>query len=145
MKDIGMSGLDQQLVDAAIEMAVGRWPTGNAGAAAMYTSTGRILTSVFADSPHESARLCHETGAICEAHKLQETITASVCVHRDHEHAQFVILPPCGICVERLAYWGRGVEVAVPCASGKMRWQTMSLNEVQPHYWREAWPPDRIR
>ena len=133
--------LDQTLIDAAISLALERWPRGEAGAAALYTSTGRILTSVFAHSPHESARLCHETGAICEAHKLRERITASVCVHRDDEHTPFIILPPCGICVERLAYWGREVQVAVPKPTESAKWLAKRLDEVQPYYWRIAWPP----
>ncbi len=31
--------LDQRLVDAAIELAESRWPTGESGAAAMYTES----------------------------------------------------------------------------------------------------------
>src|ERR1051326_8010027 len=65
--------LDQTLVDAALALAAARWPGREAGAAALYTSSGRILTSVSPESPNQSASLCHETGAICEAHKLQES------------------------------------------------------------------------
>jgi cytidine deaminase len=133
--------VDQRLIDAAIELAIERWPDGEAGAAAMYTATGRLLTSVFANSPNEGARLCHETGAICEAHKLGEAVTASVCVHRDSALSPFIILPPCGLCVERLAYWGRDVEVAVPRAGENGAWLSKRLREVQPYYWRDAWPP----
>lgn len=134
-----MAIINQRLIDAAIATAIERWPIGEADAAALYTANGRILTSVFADSPLDSARLCHETGAICEAHKLNEPVIASACVHRDNELASFVVLPPCGLCMERLAYWGRGVEVAVPSAVGEPIWVSKRLDELQPFYWRDGW------
>jgi cytidine deaminase len=127
--------LDQALVDAAIELAETRWPAGESGAAAMYTEDGRILTSVFAESPNDAAGLCHETGAICEAHKLGVAVTASVCVARYTENDPFVILTACGICQERLAFWGGDVEIAVPDPSDPTRWRAKRLREVQPYYW----------
>lgn len=135
--------VDQALVTAAIALAERRYsgdPDGNgwAGAAAMYTSDGQILTSVFVDAPNDAATLCCETGAIAEAHKLNLAVTASVCVSREQPDAPFVILTPCGICQERLAYWGGDVQVAVPNAEDPTRWLSKPLREVQPHYWRSA-------
>jgi cytidine deaminase len=74
------------------------------------------------ENPHQRLRResqsirfrCHETGAICEAYKLHEAVTASVCVSREDGLSPFVILPPCGICCDRLAFWGGDVEVAIP-------------------------------
>ncbi len=134
--------LDQTLVDAALTLAAARWPGREAGAAALYTSSGRILTSVFAESPNQSASLCHETGAICEAHKLDEAVTASVCVSREDANSPFVILPPCGICCERLAFWGGDVQLAVPHPSDPTRWQMKRLNQLLPHYWMNTWLPE---
>ena len=54
--------LDQPLVDAAIQQALIRFPSGYAGAAAVRTQTGQILTSVCFDAPNTGASLCHETG-----------------------------------------------------------------------------------
>jgi len=133
--------LDQTLVNEALALAMKRWPGREAGAAAMYTASGRILTSVFAESPNQAACLCHETGAICEAHKIQEAVTASVCVSREDASSPFIILPPCGICCERLAYWGGEVEVAVPIADDPTRWQRRYLKEVIPHHWSMKWTP----
>lgn len=135
--------LDQALVDAAIALATSRYegdPDGDgwAGAAAMYLEDGRILTSVFIDAPNQAATLCCETGAIAEAHKLRLAVTASVCVSREHPAAPFVILSPCGICQERLAYWGGDVQVAVPDAGDPTRWHAMALRQVQPHYWAKS-------
>ena len=109
--------LDQKLIESAIEQAKLRFPTGNAGAAALYTSDGDILTSVCFESANESANLCHETGAICEAYRRNCTVTASVCVSREAPEEPFVILTPCGIRQERLATWGLDLEVAVPLES----------------------------
>ena len=130
--------IDQRLVDAAIAQAQARFPSGCAGAAALYTGDGRILTSVCFDTPNESANLCHETGALCEANRLGLRVTASVCVSRATAADPFIILSPCGICQERLATWGLDVEVAVPVSSDATQWQAKTLNEVQPFYWHNA-------
>ncbi len=133
--------LDQRLVDAAIELAESRWPTGESGAAAMYTEDGRILTSVAVDAHAEAALLCHETGAICEAHKLDVPITASVCVGRRSEDDPFAILAACGLCQERLAFWGGDAEVAVPDPDEPTEWRAKRLRELQPYYWYKAYDP----
>lgn len=126
-------------MDAALALAAARWPGRDGGAAALRTASGRILTSVFAESPNQSASLCHETGAICEAHKFDDPVTASVCVDREDGASPFVILPPCGICCERLAFWGPEVELAVPNPDDPTRWQMRHLREVIPHYWGNGW------
>lgn len=128
--------LDQQLVDAAIAHALSRFSYGYAGAAALYTADGRIITSVCFDSPNDVVNLCHETGAICEAYRLNLQVTASVCVSRSSPNDRFVILTPCGVCQERLATWGLGVEVAVPVAGDPSQWQAKRLRDIQPYYWR---------
>ncbi|HZN63956.1 MAG TPA: cytidine deaminase [Tepidisphaeraceae bacterium] len=132
--------IDQALVDAAKSLAATRWPLGEAGAAAMYTASGRLLTSVCVDGLSDAVLLCHETGAICEAHKFDDPVTASVCVARDDERSPFVVLPPCGVCCERLAFWGGDVEVAVPAPGGG--WEARLLRELLPHFWRGRWPGD---
>jgi cytidine deaminase len=106
--------LDQNLVDTAIAFVNQRFPTEPwAGAAAMYSADGKMLISTAPECVNESVGLCHEIGAICEAHKLNQKVTASVCVSRD-EQGRFHILTPCGVCQERLYVWGGEVEVAVP-------------------------------
>ncbi|MEM6430143.1 MAG: cytidine deaminase, partial [Deinococcota bacterium] len=49
--------VDQKLYDAAINLALRRYPKGWAGAAAMYTADGQILTSVYVDANATSAEL----------------------------------------------------------------------------------------
>jgi cytidine deaminase len=130
--------LDQSLVDAAIQQALARFPSGYAGAAAIRTASGQILTSVCFDAPHSGASLCHETGAYCEANRIGASVVASVCVSRSEPGKLFLILAPCGICQERLALWGPNVEVAVAVAGKPGEWQAKLLSELQPHYWRDA-------
>jgi len=134
--------LDQKLVDAAIAQALSRFPSGYAGAAALYCDDGQILTSVGFDSPNVVVNLCHETGAICEANRLNLQVTASVCVSRLEPSQPFVILTPCGVCQERLAKWGLDLEVAVPLVGDPRCWEAKQLREVQPHYWRNIIEPN---
>ena len=128
--------LDQKLVDAAIEFIKDRFPEVGDwdGAAAMYTESGKILTSTYAESPNAGTGLCNETGSICEAHKLGEKVTASVCVGRNPEGG-FSIISPCGVCQERLWFWGEEVEVAVPNLEDTSKWESKTLAEVSPYYW----------
>ena len=128
--------LDSKLVEAAKTFVQSRFPKEEwAGAAAMYTEDGQILISTAPETVNSSVELCHETGAICEAHKLNKRITASVCVSRD-EKGLFQILTPCGVCQERLLFWGHNVEAAVPTDSDSTIWQMKTLKELQPYYWR---------
>jgi cytidine deaminase len=129
--------LDSKLVDAAILFVQSRFPKGAwAGAAAMYTQDGQLLISTAPEAVNPSVELCHETGAICEAHKLNKKITATVCVSRD-ENGNFQILTPCGVCQERLLVWGYEVEAAVPTDCDSTKWEMKTLKELQPYYWRK--------
>ncbi|MGH3146068.1 MAG: cytidine deaminase [Rubrobacter sp.] len=127
--------LDQGLVDAARELLERRFPGDEGIAAAMYTEDGSILTGVFFEPEWGGGGLCAETGAICEAEKLNERVTASVCVSRLSGEDPMVILTPCGICQERLFHWGAAVEVAVPDPANPTGWMSRTLKEVQPYYW----------
>ena len=64
--------LDQTLVDAAINFIKTRFPPDKdwVGASAMYTHTGKILVNTSPIMPNASTEVCHETGAICEAFKI---------------------------------------------------------------------------
>lgn len=125
--------VEQQLYQAAIELIISRYPTGWGGAAAMYTKSGKILTSIAPEIINASTELCIETGAILEAHKLNTSITHSICVVRDHENAGFKILTPCGICQERLFYWGDTVKAAISTSDGSICFK--NLSEIQPYHW----------
>ena len=127
--------LGKIMLEKAREFIDKRYPKGWGGCAVMYTQEGEFLISVYLDSHNSAAELCMETGAMCEAQKYEYTITHSLCVSRENENGELKILTPCGICQERLRYWG-GVKVAVSNPQNTIIFK--SLDEISTHYWREA-------
>jgi cytidine deaminase len=140
------AGVDDRLVAAAIaQMEARQEPGREGGAAAMYLDDGEIVTSIAFDPPNLYAGLCHETGALLEAHRRGRAVIASVCVCRPAGSDEIVILAPCGVCQERLLAWGREVQVAVAEPDDPTRWSSKPLSEVGPHFWgapfaAEIWP-----
>ncbi|MDQ0350344.1 cytidine deaminase [Alkalibacillus filiformis] len=129
--------IEQKLYQTAIDLIEKRYPSGWGGAAAMYTEDDQILTSVSPDVINASTELCIETGSILEAHKLNTKVTHTICVAREDENANFIVLTPCGVCQERLFYWGENVKAAVTNPDGKLLYKT--LKEIQPYHWYKAY------
>lgn len=129
--------VEKKLYDAAVDLIEKRYPYGWGGAAAMYTKDGSILTSTAPEVINASTELCIETGAILEAHKLNESVTHTICVVRENEHEEFMILTPCGVCQERLFYWGENVKAAVTSFDHRIIFKT--LKEIQPFHWYKAY------
>lgn len=129
--------IEQKLYQSAIALIKDRYPSGWGGAAAMLTEDGNILTSVSPDVINASTELCIETGAILEAHKRNTKVTHTICVEREDENAELTILTPCGVCQERLFYWGRDVKAAVTNSHGRIEYKT--LGEIQPYHWYKAY------
>lgn len=129
--------IEKRLFNEAIVLIEQRYPTGWGGAAAMHTDEGKILTSVAPEVINDSTNLCIETGAILEAHKLDEKITHTICIVREDEHSPYVVLTPCGVCQERLFYWGNQVRAAVHTTDGSLSYRT--LEEIQPYHWYAAY------
>jgi cytidine deaminase len=135
-------GIEQQLYKATIELIEKRYPTGWGGAAAIGLEDGTILTSIAPEVINDSTNLCMETGSILEAHKLDKKVTHSICVVRDNEVSEFKILSPCGVCQERLFYWGPNVKVAVSLPNEDIIFKTLS--EVQPYHWSSAYEEEDL-
>ena len=129
--------IEKRLYQAAIELIEKRYPAGWGGAAAMYTETKDILTSIAPEVINASTELCIETGAILEAHKLNTKLTHSICVVRDDEKSEFKVLTPCGVCQERLFYWGPALKAAITNLDGELIYKT--LEEIQPFHWSKAY------
>jgi cytidine deaminase len=125
--------MQEKLFKAASELIIERYPKGFGGAAAIATESGKILTSVAPDTKNDALSLCMEVGACLEAHKISESVTHSLCVFRENEDSEFVILTPCGICQERLSHWGGSVEVAVSNSENKLMFKP--LRELMPFHW----------
>ncbi|SEA91937.1 cytidine deaminase [Thalassobacillus cyri] len=135
--------IEQKLYQAAKELLEKRYPTGWGGAAAMYTNKGEILTSVAPEVINALTELCIETGAILEAHKFNTKITHSICIVREDENEELKVLTPCGVCQERLMYWGRDVKVAVT-SNGETALLFKTLEEVQPYHWSKAYKDEEL-
>lgn len=129
--------VDEELADAAKGLIRQRFgDTAWSGAAAVRLEDGSILTSTAPDTVNDAVSLCHETGAYCEAFKLDKRITISMCLVQPAP-GTFVVLTPCGVCQERLFLYGPDTMVGVPAPGG---WTLARLADVQPHHWRNVLP-----
>ncbi len=128
-----MENIEQQLYQAALDLINTRYPNGWGGAAAVRTRSGKILTSVAPDVKNDALSLCMEVGAYLEAHKLNEEVTHSLCLCREDEHGEILILSPCGVCQERLVHWGGDVQAAISNPGNKLVFKT--IRELMPHHW----------
>ena len=117
------------------------YPRGWGGAGVVYTAQGHFYTSVSIETANASAELCIETGAMLEAHKYRERVTHCLCVVRENERAPYRVLSPCGICQERLRFWGDEIWVGVTVEKGL---HFVQLKELQPYHWTRAYPKEEL-
>lgn len=129
--------IEQTLYDTAVDFIKKRYPTGWGGAAVIHTTDDRFLISVAPEVLNAGVELCIETGAICEAHKWNVGVTHCICVVRDDEDSEFKVLSPCGVCQERLRFWGEDVLVGVTTDDRYLKF--VRLGELMPHYWGRAY------
>lgn len=130
--------IENEMYRRAVELIETRYPVGWGGAGVVHTSNGNYYTSVSIETANASAVLCIETGAMLEAHKFNEKVTHCMCLVRKDEKSPYQILSPCGICQERLRYWGEDVQVAVTTEEEKIKF--VQLKELQPYHWTKAYP-----
>lgn len=135
--------IEKEMVRLAVELIENRYPSGWGGAGVVHTSAGHYYTSVAIDTANASAALCIETGAMLEAHKYNEKITHCMCLIRDDEESEYRVLSPCGICQERLRYWGTEVQVAVTTENEDIMF--VELGELQPYHWTKAYPEEALK
>lgn len=126
------------LVQSALDFASSRIPVGDIIVAAARTKSGRVLTGVWCDARVDSATLCAETGPICQAHAMDDPIAASICIARDFTGVLYRVLPACGVCQERLAFWGLDVLIAIPGTKYGGICDFLPLRELRPYYWDEV-------
>jgi len=136
-------GIEQKMFDMAVELINKRYPKGWGGAGVIRTEDDAYFTSVWLDNINEAAAVCIETGAMCEAHKHDKRVTYSLCVTRDDENSAYQILTPCGVCQERLRFWGDGVMVGVTAPGGELKF--VPLSELQPYHWTTAEPLEHLK
>jgi cytidine deaminase len=107
----------------------------------MLLKDGSILTGTAPDAVNPSVEVCHEIEPYCGAHRLDQRIVASVCLHRE-SGGRTVVLSPCGVCRERLAVHGPDVLVAVADTRDPTLVVWKTLKEVLPDYWMTAFPDE---
>ena len=134
--------IEQEMYLLATEFIPNRYPKGWGGVAVIRTEDGQYFTSVSIETANSSVDLCIEVGAMCEAHKYNVRVTHCLCVVRDDELSAFKVLSPCGVCQERLRYWGTNVKVGVTTPSNTLKFVT--LNELQPYHWTSAYPEEEL-
>ncbi|NRA18548.1 MAG: cytidine deaminase [Oceanospirillaceae bacterium] len=125
--------IEDELYQSVVGFIESRYPIGWGGAAAVRTESGKILISVAPETKNDALALCMEVGALLEAHKLNEAVTHSICVCREDEHSELMILSPCGVCQERLVHWGGKVKAAVSSAENTLVFKT--IRELMPYHW----------
>ncbi|MEC1180507.1 cytidine deaminase [Metasolibacillus meyeri] len=134
--------IELEMYEIATNFIAKRYPTGWGGVAVIHTEDGQFLTSVSIETANASAVLCIEVGAICEAHKLNARVTHCLCVVRDDENSPFKVLSPCGICQERLRFWGTDVKVGVTTPDNSLKYVTLEI--LQPYHWTTAYPIEEL-
>ncbi len=135
------SEIENEMYARAVELIEKRYPHGWGGAGVVHTSAGNFYTSVSIDTANASAVVCIELGAMLEAHKYGERVTHCLCLVRDDENSEFKVLSPCGICQERLRFWGEDVLVAVTCEE---RLKFVPLSVLQPYHWTRAYGAEEL-
>lgn len=134
--------IEQEMYRRAVELIETRYPVGWGGAGVVHTSQGSYFTSVSLETFNASAELCIETGAMLEATKYNEKVTHCMCLVREDENAPFQVLTPCGLCQERLRYWGTDVQVAVTTKDEPLKF--VELQQLQPYHWSNAYPAEDL-
>ena len=126
--------IGKEMYQKAIDFMDYRYGVNKAGGVAVLRiETDEYLISIWDEEVNENAYLCAEVGAICEAHKLNKKVTHSLCVCRQNDGESRKIVSPCGICQERLFYWGNDVKCAITNDNNDIIFKT--LKELQPYYW----------
>lgn len=134
--------IENKMYQMAIELIESRYPVGWGGAAIIHTAKDNYYSSVALETANGSAQLCIEVGAMCDAHKFNEKVTHCLCVVRDDEKSSFKVLSPCGICQERLRYWGKDALVGVTTGDHQLKF--IELSKLQPHHWSDAYPAEDL-
>jgi cytidine deaminase len=129
-------------VEACQDLIVRRFPDdSHRGAAAVLLADGSILTGTSPDFINPSTSVCHEVEPYCAAFRMNQSIRASVCLHRTPDQ-QLLVLSPCGVCRERLAIHGPDVLVAVADETDATLVRWVTLGEILPHYWMTVFPEE---
>lgn len=104
----------------------------------MLLENGDVITSTTPDYFNKMADVCQETGSLMEAFKRDLRVVASACVGRVAP-GTFVVLSPCGFCLERLISHGPDVRVATPDPADATQAQWVRVRDAHPYFWGKIW------
>ena len=135
--------IEQKMYDIAVELINRRYPNDAGGAGVIRTEDDQYFTSIWLDTINDSVSICVETGAMCEAYKHNRRVTHSLCVSRIDGDSPYEILSPCGVCQERLRFWGDQVMVGVTTPENTLKF--VALKELQPYHWSNAVQPEDLQ
>ena len=131
----------KEMYEIAERLLKKRYPVDWGCAAVVRAIDGRYFTSVYMDAISCSVELCFETGAILEAHKEDVFCTHSLSIMREDERSPIKIAIPCGVCQERLRYWGSTFKVAMQKGE---KAEFITLKDISPNHWTDIYPKETI-
>ena len=126
--------IEQEMYDIGCKLLKDRFGSQEGGVGVVRVEDGTYYTSVWNETLNSSVDLCAETGAILEAHKFNKKITHSLCVVQKDNSDIIEILSPCGVCQERLFFFGGDVMCAISNPENKLIFK--KLKYLQPYYWK---------
>lgn len=127
------SEIEKEMYEIGCKFLLERYQDNEGGVGVIRVEDGTYYTSVWNETNNSCVDLCAETGAILEAHKYNKKVTHSLCVVKEKNLDEIKILTPCGVCQERLYYWGGNVRCAISNKDNKLEFK--KLSELQPYYW----------
>ena len=125
--------IEQEMYDIGCVLLKERYGNLEGVVGVVRVEDGTYYTSVWNETLNSAVDLCAETGAILEAHKFNKKITHCLCVVKKANSDHIKILSPCGVCQERLYFFGGHVKCAISNEQNKIIFK--KLSELQPYYW----------
>jgi len=125
--------IGNEMYNKACKFLIKRFKNNEGGVGVIRVENGKYYTSVWNETNNSAVDLCAETGAILQAHKYNKKVTHSLCVVKEKDLNDITILTPCGVCQERLYFWGGDVKCAISNKENKIIFK--KLSEIQPYYW----------
>ena len=126
--------IEKEMYEVACKFLLERFKNEEGGVGVVRVEDGTLYTSVWNETNNSCVDLCAETGAILEAHKYNKKITHCLCVVKEENSNKIKILSPCGVCQERLWFFGGDVKCAISNKENKIIFK--KLKEIQPYYWK---------
>ena len=127
-----------KLFDSISKTIDKHYPKGWGGAAGVLLENGDILTSISPEFPNAASSVCMELGSYIQAATLDQEITHTLCLVSENENDRLTVLTPCGICQERLSFWGNTTQCGIEILPNS-EIHYISLADLQPFHWSRVY------